>query len=395
MGIYDQFLGLTQHGLDTGTDIALKQASLPTMADVFMDRFRQAGADRMARQKMAEERLADDARMKSEAIQRQIQAMTGAAQYSTPETSASWEELQRSAGINTPLVGQGLKERGMDAAATNLQARLEAELQKIREKAKADAEAALTTGKNLSTFGKVEREKRLGLLPVDRHEGAVRRIEALPPDPVRTAFAVQGLRPEGGGGIPSKVVPIEGGKADVERGVKTAEAKAAFGSASRDVTDMVSKIDELLKRPGLDKATGISGKMLRMVPASEAAVAAGLLASIKAQAGLQKISDLKKSGAGLGQVTEGEHTLVQNAANSLDLDTMDAKTLRANLKELKRKAMRLDKALLSDMAGKTEALGSGRQSTGRVGKATSMADGTYSDGKTTVVVKGGKIVSEQ
>lgn len=53
MGIYDQFLQLTQHGLDQGTQMAQQRAAMPSMADVFMDRFRQGGQDRMAQQKMA------------------------------------------------------------------------------------------------------------------------------------------------------------------------------------------------------------------------------------------------------------------------------------------------------------------------------------------------------
>jgi len=44
MGMYDQLLSVTQQGLDRNNQIAMTSAQQPTMADVFMDRFRQGGA---------------------------------------------------------------------------------------------------------------------------------------------------------------------------------------------------------------------------------------------------------------------------------------------------------------------------------------------------------------
>jgi len=61
MGMYDQLLSLTQQGLDRNNQIAMTSAQQPTMADVFMDRFRQGGQDRMAAQKMQSDMAMNEA----------------------------------------------------------------------------------------------------------------------------------------------------------------------------------------------------------------------------------------------------------------------------------------------------------------------------------------------
>ena len=73
MGLYDQLLGVTQQGLDRNNQIAMTAAQQPTMADVFMDRFRQGGQDRLAQQKAAEEAKMHEATMKNMEAQRLIQ----------------------------------------------------------------------------------------------------------------------------------------------------------------------------------------------------------------------------------------------------------------------------------------------------------------------------------
>lgn len=61
MGMYDQLLGVTQQGLNNLAQTAQIGAQQPTMADVFMDRFRQAGQDRMAQQKMQSDMAMNEA----------------------------------------------------------------------------------------------------------------------------------------------------------------------------------------------------------------------------------------------------------------------------------------------------------------------------------------------
>jgi hypothetical protein len=81
MGMYDQLLSLTQQGLDRNNQIAMTSAQQPTMADVFMDRFRQGGQDRMAAQKMQSDMAMNEAYKNA-----QMQQM---------QTTADWHKRQR------------------------------------------------------------------------------------------------------------------------------------------------------------------------------------------------------------------------------------------------------------------------------------------------------------
>jgi len=81
MGMYDQLLQLNQHGLDQGLQIAQLRAQQPTMADVFMDRFRQGGQDRMAAQKMQSDMAMNEAYKNA-----QMQQM---------QDTANWHKRQR------------------------------------------------------------------------------------------------------------------------------------------------------------------------------------------------------------------------------------------------------------------------------------------------------------
>jgi len=81
MGMYDQLLSVTQQGLDRNNQIAMASAQQPTMADVFMDRFRQGGQDRMAAQKMQSDMAMNEAYKNA-----QMQQM---------QTTADWHKRQR------------------------------------------------------------------------------------------------------------------------------------------------------------------------------------------------------------------------------------------------------------------------------------------------------------
>ena len=103
MGMYDQLLGLTQQGLDRNNQIAMASAQQPTMADVFMDRFRQGGQDRMAAQKMQSDMAMNEAyknaqmqKMKDDALNAHIARQSaflrdaGGMQGVTPQTRSGW-----------------------------------------------------------------------------------------------------------------------------------------------------------------------------------------------------------------------------------------------------------------------------------------------------------------
>ena len=103
MGMYDQLLSLTQQGLDRNNQIAMTSAQQPTMADVFMDRFRQGGQDRMAAQKMQSDMAMNEAyknvqmqKMKDDALNAHIARQSaflkdaGGMQGVTPQTRSGW-----------------------------------------------------------------------------------------------------------------------------------------------------------------------------------------------------------------------------------------------------------------------------------------------------------------
>ena len=81
MGLYDQLLGVTQQGLNNIEQTAQLRAQQPTFADVFLDRFRQAGQDQLARQKTLHDMALNDVYK-----QAQIQQI---------QTTADWHKRQR------------------------------------------------------------------------------------------------------------------------------------------------------------------------------------------------------------------------------------------------------------------------------------------------------------
>lgn len=101
MALYDQLLGLNQQGLDTGVNIALQRAAQPTMADVFMDRYRQGGQDLMARQKMQMEEDYKNAQLANTQTQRQTQALQTALNYGNKSNIGAIIPYLKQAGIDT------------------------------------------------------------------------------------------------------------------------------------------------------------------------------------------------------------------------------------------------------------------------------------------------------
>lgn len=101
MGLYDQFLGLTQQGLDQGTQLAVQKSQMPTMADVFMDRFRQGGQDQMAHQKLAQDEAYKNATLANTDAQRKTQAMQVALGLGNQKNISAIIPYLKQAGIDT------------------------------------------------------------------------------------------------------------------------------------------------------------------------------------------------------------------------------------------------------------------------------------------------------
>ena len=118
MGLYDQLLNVTQQGLDRNNQITMTAAQQPTMADVFMDRFRQGGQDQLARQKAQAEmeyhnQLAENAKM-----DKQGKALGVAFQHGNPTNIGAILPFLQKAGVDTsgfnPETFTGSKQYGAD-----------------------------------------------------------------------------------------------------------------------------------------------------------------------------------------------------------------------------------------------------------------------------------------
>ena len=111
MGMYDQLLQLNQHGLDQGLQIAQLRAQQPTMADVFMDRFRQGGQDRLAQQKAAEQTRMNEATMRNMEAQRLIQGAQMMSIYGNEANAPMMQAVGDKIGMPQVPTAPGLKDR--------------------------------------------------------------------------------------------------------------------------------------------------------------------------------------------------------------------------------------------------------------------------------------------
>ncbi len=114
MGLYDQLLGVTQQGLNNIGQTAQIGAAQPTMADVFMDRFRQGGQDRLAQQEAAEQTRMNEATMRNMEAQRLIQGAQMMALYGTPENQPMMKAVGDKIGMPHIPEATGLKGRELD-----------------------------------------------------------------------------------------------------------------------------------------------------------------------------------------------------------------------------------------------------------------------------------------
>ena len=111
MGMYDQLLSVTQQGLDRNNQIAMTSAQQPTMADVFMDRFRQGGQDRLAQQKAAEQTRMNEATMRNMEAQRLIQGAQMMALYGNEGNAPMMQAVGDKIGMPQVPTAPGLKDR--------------------------------------------------------------------------------------------------------------------------------------------------------------------------------------------------------------------------------------------------------------------------------------------
>ena len=463
MGLYDQLLGVTQQGLNNLGQTAQLRAQQPTFADVFMDRFRQAGQDQLARQKTLHDMALNDVykqaqmqQMSDSAANRKLQNYMKLAEYiSNTKTGENGPEVEAvvkafngdpsmipqmryqetsvdipSESTGTPNVGNlrgSLPEDYTEAKTITGQVPIEwsgwganaAFKQKSLDLKEQLAQMSMESKKWLAEHKALEPKDALAKLDRDYILSQGTPYAMNPQDyrarkfyltakmnPLATGWMGQGVVPSATVGpnmsnaLPGSVQPTAAPQPSVNPPVappqgkpgqppvptvppskvppanqagepnkkmklnpkgeqQAAEFQATWGAAESDVNDLIKKLDEVLANPSeLKEVVGLKGKFNRNNPmTSRGKTLSALIDSIKAQSGLQKIADLKKSGAGLGQVTEGEHTLVQNAGRSVDYDKLDETTLAANLAQLREKATSLKSRLSDDAKNKLKSFG--------------------------------------
>jgi hypothetical protein len=110
----------------------------------------------------------------------------------------------------------------------------------------------------------------------------------------------------------NELEPIPGGPADFKRHADQSKAYSKATEITAGLDSLAAAAMKLKNHPGLPRITGIMGSVPN-IPGTDAANAQADFDALKAQVGLNTLATLKAgTGAGLGQVTEAEHKLLQN-----------------------------------------------------------------------------------
>jgi hypothetical protein len=131
-------------------------------------------------------------------------------------------------------------------------------------------------------------------------------------------------------------VPIPGTKESVAR--EEAKQKKEVGEsgkatiASTVLVDAQRALDTIESNP--DWTTGATGFVLQAVPGTDAFALGKMVDSVKANIGIDKLLDIKASGAGLGQVPQSQLDMLASVLGGLDIGQPIA-VLEYNLKRVK------------------------------------------------------------
>ncbi len=381
MGMYDQLLSLTQQGLDRNNQIAMTSAQQPTMADVFMERFRQGGQDRLAKQKADEQAAMHGATVKNMEAQRLLQAGTLGAVYSTPDNAPFLQNIIRKMpGLeNTDLGFQGANERKIVSAEQMQAERLRQQAEIARGKQLIDELNAKNAGlKPTSPLGKLlfDYERSTGIetpMTEDMLNAGIFKSTAVPNPLVPVAgqngqivapFASprkfvgangQGIpqmpqpSQQSGGGQGQQVAPngqkifkgdyVTPKAAAEEAAIKTEEEGKDL---QLGVTDQL--IDRLLQNPSLKKGVFLAGKVRRDV-VSDPSVKNLYddLETLRNAETLQMIANMKTRG-GLVVRNLAEFKALGNSLRNLDPGSPN---LESNLKTIKSHLNSLRKVMAS------------------------------------------------
>lgn len=166
-------------------------------------------------------------------------------------------------------------------------------------------------------------------------------------------------------------IPYQGGKAYVEKETTEASSREAASNASTAssiVRSDIANARSIMKKSEMP-VTGIIGSATKGIPGTQSRVLSGLLTTIKANVGfdkLQKMRAASPTGAALGPVSDFENKLLQAVVGDLEQSTTDD--------QLDRNLKRLDEVVykIVDNSGKP---------VGKPGAAPGTSSGTTRRGK--------------
>ena len=131
-------------------------------------------------------------------------------------------------------------------------------------------------------------------------------------------------------------VPIEGTAEAVKR--TEAKEKKEVGEAGKAtiagtvIVDAQRALDTIQNNPNY--TTGVYGKALQFAPGTDAYALSQMVNSVKANVGIDKLLDIKASGAGLGQVPQSQLDMLASVLGGLDVG-QPADVLQYNLNRVK------------------------------------------------------------
>lgn len=128
---------------------------------------------------------------------------------------------------------------------------------------------------------------------------------------------------------------IPGGPADLKLQGQFNQDTSTLNTTTANMDRLATAANEVMNHPGLEGITGLRGAIPN-IPGSAAANAQAKLDTLKAQVGfgvLQELRNASKTGGALGQITEKEHVLLQNALAALQ-NSQDANQMRESLQKV-------------------------------------------------------------
>ena len=265
MGIYDQFLALTQQGLNNNLQVQQQALQRPTMAEAFLDRYRQGGLDLMNKQKTASEMGYQNQMAQNAAFGRQVQAATGASAYATPGSMDTWNLLLQSQGM-APISDTGFKQYAIDTRAATMADATDQKREAAAQRNKMTQDRIAENARKL--------DAQIGLWNSQAQKNAV--VTNLMPGEVASKQALRGAMGNAyGAQTTGRVLGVTTAFQDVGSDMKALSRLAALGSDLVDNQPFFrNQADDLATKYGLPKGADI-GSISDAISNRGAQIAAG------------------------------------------------------------------------------------------------------------------------